>query len=831
MENKFIDCETIIKNLWTQKCYEKKINYNKKKMFVTLSCPYIDGLLHLGHAYTILKADIITRYYELHNYNVLLTFPFQVTGLFITSNVNQLKKEMMEYNINELNNKNNKKLKENGQIMRLLKMGVNIDIIKNFTDPNYWIKYFSKKAKDDLIKFGINIDFNRSFITTNEDPYYDLFIKWQFDRFYKDGHLYFEKKNIIYSPKNKQICVGQDCLKKKIVNIKKYLVLKCKIDDIANYYLLIMVTRPEILYATTNIWANENNNYYVIKIKNETKDNFDQYYVCSINFIKNLFYQQYNNFDDIEIIEILKGHKLINKTVILPKIFNNKIIPILSGQVNMNRGTGFNFCIPGHRIYDYIYYLSQYNINSKNKFQKMHNNITSIIKVGDNDNYALDILKKELGFNNKSINKINIDINSIKKIKQNIFKKENNDGIMLVGKYKSFKTIDARKKIKHILITNKIAIKYYEPKNVVRSRTGDRCIVASKYNWYVNYNNEDIKKKVDTHIKQNLNTFNEKIKNLFIDNFNLIDCWPCSRSYGLGIKLLNTEFIIDPITESTMHSALHTIYNSLKKIPIEAIDNEIWNYIFLNGIMPKEFINGKYKKYNEFLINSKKEFNYWYSPDLKISGKDLILDHIIDLYHNFIMWKKDDYLPKHYYINGNLLFDNNKISKGTLIYLRETIEKYGVDSTRFTLMKEENGINDIYLLDENIKETIIVLTTELDWIKKTINEITKINQFNLSYNILDSIFNRKINMCIEKCDNYYKKMEFNNIIKEFYNILNIKNEYSLENMNYILIQKYIEAITIILNPICPHWTQTIWNYSKTKNIIFKETWFELEYKI
>ena len=68
-------------------------------------------------------------------------------------------------------------LKYQFQIMR--SMNVPNEEIYKFADPLHWLAYFPPIAQKDLKKFGAHIDWRRSFITTEVNPYYDSFIRWQ----------------------------------------------------------------------------------------------------------------------------------------------------------------------------------------------------------------------------------------------------------------------------------------------------------------------------------------------------------------------------------------------------------------------------------------------------------------------------------------------------------------------------------------------------------------------------------------------------------------------------------------------------------------------------
>jgi leucyl-tRNA synthetase len=76
----------------------------------------------------------------------------------------------------------------------LTQMGIGSNIIEKFNKAEEWCYYFPPIGKEDLIKFGCFIDFDRSFITTSLNPYYDSFIRWQFNTLKERGYLKFGRR-------------------------------------------------------------------------------------------------------------------------------------------------------------------------------------------------------------------------------------------------------------------------------------------------------------------------------------------------------------------------------------------------------------------------------------------------------------------------------------------------------------------------------------------------------------------------------------------------------------------------------------------------------------
>jgi len=67
------------------------------------------------------------------------------------------------------------------QIMKSIGIEDDNEIAK-FADSDHWLEYFPPLAKKDLQAMGLHVDWRRSFITTDVNPFYDSFVRWQFSR-------------------------------------------------------------------------------------------------------------------------------------------------------------------------------------------------------------------------------------------------------------------------------------------------------------------------------------------------------------------------------------------------------------------------------------------------------------------------------------------------------------------------------------------------------------------------------------------------------------------------------------------------------------------------
>ena len=84
--------------------------------------------------------------------------------------------------------------------------------------------------------------------------------------------------------------------------------------------------------------------------------------------------------------------------------------------------------------------------------------------------------------------------------KDECYKKGFHDGKMIIGKYSGSKVTEAKPLVKKDLIDEGRALQYYEPNGQVVSRSGDVCVVSFCEQWFINYADQDWKKKVLSYV-------------------------------------------------------------------------------------------------------------------------------------------------------------------------------------------------------------------------------------------------------------------------------------------------------------------------------------------
>jgi leucyl-tRNA synthetase len=749
----------------------------KPKKFITFPYMYSNSVPHLGHAYTLTKADFTSRFLSSCGYNVLYPCAFHCSGMPIVACADRLKTELHDLNPSskELINPTLEQvqtLNDKSQIQISLKSGITIDQLKDFADPLYWLKYFPVQSELDLAAFGLSADFTRSFITTDVNPYYDSFIKWQFSIINSLGFLKFGKRYSIYSIKDKQPCADHDraigndvepikrTLTKLHINHKSNSVFKYEQTD--NIYFLHEITNIKY-FVEKNVLMLEPNTVYGIFEHN------DNIYVTPSHLILCALHQY-------------EGSKFIPDVKYTSNDFVDTEVDMF---IDKTKYKTFKLCI------------------------------------------------KNTNTNIKPETKNSSDIETELARKYEIM-------VKTVNYPKPFDIINFTEYFKTYLETKSNAMSIYEPEKPVISRSGDVCIVALCDQWYINYSDPTLKERVNNYITTKLETFDPVVKNKLLIASNWINEWPCSRNYGLGTKLLDTEYVIDSLSDSTIYMAYYTVAHLITKFPLDKLSYEIWDFIFRNGPSDK-FINNLTKSEVELLNKMHIEFKYWYPVDLRVSGKDLVSNHLVMALYNHAMVWPEEMWPRAYFVNGHIMLNREKMSKstGNFMTLRHAIDTYSADAVRLCLAMAGSYTGDADFEESHANAQLMRLTKEREWcfeILKQISELknkkdtsTKNNKF------WETVFENEINKCMYDSYEHYENMDFRRVISNgFFALIHIRDKYKIMTThlepNTILYLKFIESYLMLLYPICPHWCEEIWTYSKSLGLKFEKRYIKSNYK-
>jgi leucyl-tRNA synthetase len=584
----------------------------------------------------------------------------------------------------------------------LAEMGVPQSEIGKFQDAHYWLSYFPSIATMDLKRLGLSADFRRSFITTDINPYYDSFIRWQFNtlRRRKDK-IAFGTRLSIYSPLERQTCADHDRSVGEGVQLTEYTLVKVTLcapypatiekalgDKYSNRRVILPATtlRPETMYGQTNLWVSPEGEYGIYEISDE------EVFVCSPKSALNMAYQNLSPVrGQVNLLGRLLGKELLGCAVNAPHAKYEKLYCLPLTTINMDQGTAIVTSVPSDSPDDYAALM---NLKSKAAFREKFGiadhmvlpfEVVPIIETpGLGMTPAMDLCITDKVVSQNDSAKLTI-------IKDKVYKLGFATGIMRVGTHAGEKVSLAKPLIKAEMIAAGLACGYAEPDSLVMSRSGEQCVVAMSDQWYLRYGEAQWQEVVRKHVESALEVYNPQTKKDLLLAVEWLHEWACSRGFGLGTKLpWDQQYVIESLSDSTIYMAYYTIAHLLQGssngpvaagpdsasfldgsqvglagIAAKDLTDDVWNYIFLSKEFPDFPQSSAVRK--EKLDVLRNEFEYWYPLDLRVSGKDLIGNHLtMSLYNHAAIWpdQMESKWPRSFFANGHAMIDHKKVRQG-----------------------------------------------------------------------------------------------------------------------------------------------------------------------
>ncbi|KAH7145475.1 hypothetical protein B0J13DRAFT_595402 [Dactylonectria estremocensis] len=821
----------------------------------TMAFPYQNGRLHAGHVFSVSKVEFGAGVARMQGKQALFPMGYHATGMPIKAVADKLKieietfgKDFSGYKGGEVviaesgstgrkredvtkflsskskANAKTAKLKFQFQIME--SMGIPKDEIHRFADPQYWLTYFPPRTREDLTSLGCRIDWRRSFITTDINPYFDSFVQWQMRVLKKQNKIKFGKRYTIYSVKDGQPCMDHDRSEGEGIGPQEYTGLKMKVlkwnerpkelPKDANVFLIAATLRPETMYGQTAVFVSPRITYGIFKASEK------DYYAITHRAARNMAYQGIFAKDgEIDHLTDVSGADLIGTLVLAPLSIHTAGVRVLPMEsILPAKGTGIVASVPSDSPTDFITMMDlckkaqHYGIRPE--WAELE--IISIIETPRGDQIAR-ILVEELKINSPK------DAVQLDKAKDIAFTDGFYKGKMKIGAYAGESVESAKPRVRKYLIEQGFAFPYAEPENKVISRSSDDCIVALMDQWYIDYGEESWKQRTLEYLHNGLNTYGDETRNAFDGVLNWLSQWACARSFGLGSRLpWDTDFLVESLSDSTIYMAYYTIchmlhadvYGHVKgplNVGAEQMTDEVWDYIFCRREFGHDVLQSKISKAS--LEAMRRSFSYEYPLTLRSSGKDLINNHLtFSLYMHLAIWEdQPEYWPKGIRCNGHLMLNGEKMSKstGNFMTLQDLVGKYGADATRIGLADAGDGIGDSNLVEDSLDSAILRLYTLRDWIEDTLKSDLRRGEF--SY--IDKIFVNEMNSLTKLTIRHYTETNYKLALKtglyDFNNALSFYREYSVgATMHHDLVTRYVELQCLLIAVIAPHWAEAVW---------------------
>ncbi len=775
-----------IEEKW-QRFWEEKHVYQsdpdaRDKYFATYPYSYMNGLPHIGHAFTSLRAEFTARYKRMRGYNALFPFAFHCTGLPIVAAAARIRDG------------------EAGQVKMMNDMGISGDEVRKFSDPVYWTEYFPVRWEGVMRRLGMSIDWRRKFITTSLNRHYDAFVKWQFNRLKAKNYVRMGSHPVIWCPKDNIPVGDHDRLSGEGVTPTEYTLLKFRLEN--GEFLITATLRPETAYGQTNVWVNPRTIYSLAR-------KGDEMWILSSEAVTKLLEQGMG----LEEISKVMGSEIVGKEAY--SFTMNRNIPVLPAVfADPNKGTGIVSSVPSDSPDDYV---ALSDLKKSAQRGEITGRIAELalsirpIEIIDTPGYgklpAKTVVEKLKIRSQEEKDKLQHAREEI--YREGFYKGKMVESLPVVG---GMPVELARKTIRERLLGEGRADTMYEPSAEVVCRCLTRCIVkVVEDQWFLAYGDEEWKKLA--HEAVSGMTFYPPFLNRQFDNvIDWLKDWACVHHTGLGTSLpWDERWKIESLSDSTLYMAYYTISHRIREMGgMIKLDDGFFDFIFLgagNGSSVSEQTGISESE----LGRMRKEFLYWYPVDLRVSAKDLVGNHLTFALFNHAAIFDRKHWPRAYEINGWITISGSKMSKskGNSMLLETAIENYGADVTRLTEAYAGEGFDDPNW-DEDFAETGLKRLSQM--------HETAVSLKSLDYTVEDDVdgwfrstLGRIYSHYTENMENMLYKSAVKAALLDTQNALKWYSRRKGGVLGRKSMERFVELQTLMMAPFTPHICEEIWH--------------------
>jgi len=301
--------------------------------------------------------------------------------------------------------------------------------------------------------------------------------------------------------------------------------------------------------------------------------------------------------------------------------------------------------------------------------------------------------------------------------------------------------------------------------------------------------------------------------------------------------------VIESLSDSTIYMAYYTIahyfqgpdnLNGQGPSPIgispDQVNDDVFNYIFLRGPYPAGCTIPEAK-----LQSMRTEFEYWYPMDLRVSGKDLIGNHLtMALYNHAAIWKdRPNLWPRGYYTNGHVNLNNKKMSKstGNFLMLEEAVEKFSADATRYALADAGDSLEDANFETDVANSATMMLFLEEQAAVEVMQQSKEGKLRTGEFLKVDLQIMNEMNRLIADTDESFGRMQWRDglnsggaqyrLLRDFYREWCLKMGVA---MHAEVITRWLETSVVMLSPICPHFCEVMWNLLGKTGSVLRAEW-------
>ncbi|MBT2571552.1 methionine--tRNA ligase [Planococcus sp. ISL-110] len=186
-------------------------------------------------------------------------------------------------------------------------------------------------------------------------------------------------------------------------------------------------------------------------------------------------------------------------------------------------------------------------------------------------------------------------------------------------------------------------------------------------------------------------------------------------------------------------------------------------------------------------------FNRYWPADVHVVGKDIVRFHTI--YWPIFLMALDLPLPKKVFAHGFIMMKDGKMSKskGNVVYPEMLVERYGLDATRYFLLRElPFGSDGVFSPESFVERTNFDLANDLgNLLNRTVSMINKyfdgaVPQINGLQTEFDGPLQRVAAQTVKVYEQHMERMQFSIVLSEVWTLISRTNKYIDETQPWVL---------------------------------------------
>ena len=790
---------------WVRRWEESRIfqadrDPSRQKVFVTFPYPYMNGPLHLGHAYSALRVDVFARYQRMKGFNVLFPWAWHWTGQPIVSAAERLSRgdPLMVHEFRDVDRVPDSELAK-------------------FEDPLYMAEYYTEHNRQAVKLLGMSIDWRREFHTSSHEPAFSKFVEWQYLKLRELGYVVQGTHPVVWCPHDKSPTGDHDRLEGEGVASEEFTLVKFKLE-LEDKFLVAATLRPETIFGATNLWINPEGFYSEVVVDGEN-------WIVSNEAVNKLSEQGRT----VSIIRKLDGLSLLDTKCLVPLV--GRTIPVLPAVfVDTDNATGVVYSVPAHAPYDWLALrdlktgnekLGAYKVKPESVEETVPISIISLAGYGQypavdavNALQAVDQLDPKGEVATKEI-----------------YSKEFHLGTMKENclSYSGMKVSAAKEAVTGELLRLRLADRMFELPQKVICRCMTKCIVkVLQDQWFLRYSDPAWKESSLKCIAA-AEVYPEEARQWFVESVNWIREWPCARKVGLGTPLpWDKEWIVETLSDSTIYMAFYTISHIIRSQGIieEMLTPEAFDYIFLGAGDPAA-VSASCGIPVKVLDEMRAEFLYWYPVDLRNSAKELVPNHLTFFIMQHVAMFRPSQWPRGLGVNGMMLLEGVKMSKskGNVIPVSTAIGDLGADTVRGTLLSSAEGMDDPDWRSKNAEDIHARVTSLPSFIEKAL--ASSIDREELP---IDRWLTATLQLRISSVSQAVEKLKTRTAFQAaFFDIWNDLRWYLKRSLpRKETLRAYVRTWSLVLSPFIPFTAEELNEWLGGKGLVSVGRWPEPE---